>query len=408
MTSESEKRKTVLIQLIGGQALPNVICTKSISPDVVYSIYTNKTAETLQNIRNFFELRLQGVEHIPQRPESTFPSIAEMREIIENDIRKEREANPDARIFINYTGGTKQMSIGAFLAGKFADATLIYTDDGRKIVQGENSELTDLPHSELSLEEILAANGHAVKDRREISPELLELAKEIRNLREREKNSWDLRQNRFSFYPAAQERAWKLKKNFFGALKNVENYFKEIIEFSKKNGAVYGKALRLCTSAGWTEKIPGFYKISSELTSGENPRECYDKLSFANNFLDGGWWEALVADAFGKILGSENVAWSVTTSADGIEDDILAVDDTRLYVVSCKAGIEKKGFKKEFDKHNSRTKHLGGTMAVPVFAYYGNLEKDFLQYGESVGIRFISPLDIISPEVLKTKLNLKR
>ena len=431
MTSESKKQKTVLIQIISEQTLPNLACVKAINPDKIWSLYTKsekmeKKARIIEAFISKYALCPDCRKYSIQNPS---PSIKEVSEIVETLVKEEKKEDEAVRLIVNYTGGRKPMSIGAYYAAQKLGAEAIYTEDGKTISGGENNAPLQVVPA-FSIEEMLDAQGYEEHTSETITENRLNIAREIYGLRISNVNSDN--EQRFVFYPAEKEKEWGLKlrkwenrQDFMNALTQVENYFQEVIKFSNLRNGLYENALRLCEQENWLVKNNGNYKISSNLIDrNENSFRIYAKLSFANNFLDGGWWEILVAKAFQEQFGEENVLWSLKpqkrprrcTNMQNSqenhgenEDDVLAVHDNRLYVVSCKAGFYQNKFAETLGQLCSRAKSLGGHQAIPVFAYthLNNLHPDHRAYGNLLGIRFVGTDDIFDPERFSKCLNQK-
>lgn len=381
-------RPKILIQLIGAQAQPNAICIKAINPQIVVNIYTEKTEETVHHIEHFLKNHLSHIQFRSIKTHSVFPSVNETKLRFEKifDALKDVE-NPE--YIINYTGGTKPMSIGAFLAGRERGASLIYVESANAIREGENlAPCERWQPPQLSIEETLAIEGTSIEGSEEFSSLRIKMAHEILHLRGKERKDRALSQNRFCFYPASEERA------FLKNTSSVNNYFQTVIDFGNNNAGIFNNIIALCQKEGW---------VTSELNVSESLLGNAKNLSSVNAFLDGGWWEILVAEAFKRLAPGDNTRWSVT-AAGNVEDDVLSIIDGRLFLVSCKAGYDQKGFKSEFHRIADRARQLGGINAVPVFARYGYLTPEMKDYARQLKIPVIFPFMLNSSEKLKQEL----
>lgn len=381
-------RPKILIQLIGAQAQPNAICIKTINPQITVNIYTEKTEETARHLEHFLENHLPNIQFRSIKTHSVFPSVNETKLLFEKIFDEPKDVeNPE--YIVNYTGGTKPMSIGAFLAGRERGASLIYVESANVIREGEDlAPCERWQPPQLSIEETLAIEGTSIEGSEEFSSLRIKMAHEILHLREKERKERPLSQNRFCFYPAYEERAFRKEPS------KVEEHFKNILKYGDFCGGIFNKLIDLCQEENWLNPDR---TISTTLLSD------FKQLSSANAFLDGGWWEILVAEAFKRLAPEDNTRWSVT-AAGNVEDDVLSIIDRRLFLVSCKAGRDQKGFKSEFHRIADRARQLGGINAVPVFARYGYLTPEMKDYARQLKIPVIFPFMLNSSEKLKQEL----
>ena len=160
---------TTLIQLISAETLQNLLPVLSLKPSRVISIISGggtpfgKRCDDIENaIRlatNRFSLS-SNIEFIPVVLEARSPMIAEVAEAI-SKIVGERLGE---QIAINYTGGTKEMSIGAWSAASKHRLPSLYCDSPAEFRSGDTAPLS-FPLSlhqvaeKLEIPTILAAQG---------------------------------------------------------------------------------------------------------------------------------------------------------------------------------------------------------------------------------------------------------
>lgn len=387
----------ILIQLIGAQAQPNAVCIKTVNPQVVVNVHTEKTKTVANHLEDFLRTHLRHIRYQSIQA-SAFPSVDETKVLFGKIFTLLREKVGDAEYIVNYTGGTKPMSIGAFLAGLECGAKLLYVENANVIREGEGLEVSrQWRPQQLSLEETLAIEGTAIQDTVELSPRRIAMAHQIRRLREKENKKF--KENRFCFYPASKEQSFKKVPS------NITEHFKKVLRFGIENGGIFNDLIALCKEEAWLNPDSS---ISGELLND------FKKLSSVNAFLDGGWWEVLVAEAFKRLAPGDSTRWSVT-AAGNMEDDVLSVFAGRLFVVSCKAGYDQKGFKSEFHRIADRAKQLGGSHAVPVFARYGPLSPEMKDYSRQLKIPVIRPFMLsasncnkLKEELIQFSLNIQK
>jgi len=129
--------------------------------DKVLLIYTNKTENVFKNITNFFEKDIEGINL-----GNEVRNIEKIEKLILDRLKK---LSP-SKIHLNYTGGTKSMGIGAFLAvDKYECEDKIFSDIDfrRKIylkrgdIFPENGTFENLVH--FKIKDLLALEGLVLK-----------------------------------------------------------------------------------------------------------------------------------------------------------------------------------------------------------------------------------------------------
>ena len=391
----------ILIQLIGKQTIPNLVCIKALRPDVVLNVYTERTRDALAAIENFVGERLPETSHRSAQTDVPFPSADALKKLLSESIDALRSEFPDAEIVVNYTGGTKPMAIGAYLAAAEKNALPLYVEDAQTILEGlALSPCARWTPEPFSLEEIFAASGLRIDTAKTPDASRLRLAEELARLRA-EENAVLHRENRkltrFSLYPAQDESSLNIRKDFYHALPKAELAFDEVI-LAPDNRERFAAVCGLCVEAGILAR-----RENGSFIFSETVRASAETLTAENAFLDGGWWELLVAEAVRRVAGDDNVRWSVF--AEGMEDDVVAVIENRLFIVSCKAGTSQKSFYSELHRIASRARRLGGIDAHPVFACFGYLNRKIRALAAAMGIPVLGAADVRAPaEELRRKL----
>lgn len=162
--------KMTLIQIISGETLQNVLPILALKPSRVVSLVSRANqafqAKT-RDIENAIKLAWSDFSKSPvpeferelTSAERDSPSIEDFRRITDEAIR-----SSGSQCILNYTGGTKDMSIGAWLAAKDAGIPTIYCDTPRIFRSGGTAPL-DFPMQlsdvarKLEIPSILAAQG---------------------------------------------------------------------------------------------------------------------------------------------------------------------------------------------------------------------------------------------------------
>jgi hypothetical protein len=126
-------------------------------------------------------------------------------------------------------------------------------------------------------------------------------------------------------------------------------------------------------------------------------------LQFAIAFLSGGWWEVIVAEAASRSGQFRDLRWSVNIGERGggfnPEEDIVAVDGVQIAYFSCKRGGAKERLVPSLDELHSRARSIGGhftrrflaVFQVPKGQNAANLQK---RARELNGIQILTPRDL--------------
>jgi len=162
----------VLILLLGGNPLPNYVVVRYLLmdaderkdtqeipvPDKIIFIYSNRTENLFRNIKNNKELNIKPDQYcyINLGDQQRKPYV--IQEKLLNKLREldQNEENPVKSVHLNYTGGTKPMTVNSFIAvNEFlrkSETKLILSDldpDHFKIVlikpNSKNSSTSEYP-----------------------------------------------------------------------------------------------------------------------------------------------------------------------------------------------------------------------------------------------------------------------
>ena len=130
-----------LIHIVSGQTMQNLLPLLALKPSRVVQISSNdeKILKIAQHIEAAARLGGSAAEFLPHLLESPFPTTEEVRQAHKQLL----SVFPGA--VVNMTGGTKLMSLGAYLgASEFPDASILYCDtDNRQFIQAGKKALPD-------------------------------------------------------------------------------------------------------------------------------------------------------------------------------------------------------------------------------------------------------------------------
>jgi hypothetical protein len=119
------------------------------------------------------------------------------------------------------------------------------------------------------------------------------------------------------------------------------------------------------------------------------------------NFLTGGWWEAVVAEALERSGLFHDIRWGANAGTEGgadLEEDILAVDGVQTVCVSCKRGGTRARLLPQLEELNARAHSLGGNFTRRFLAVFlpveGRVGANFRQRAQELGVRILTPADL--------------
>ncbi len=390
-----------LIQLVSAQATPNLLAAMALQPKKIIHCCTASMMKRSEHLSKAYKSTGVSSEIRVERL-SAMPQVVELKSLIEN-LSKEEE-----NLVLNFTGGTKLMSLGAFVGALQKKIPSIYVDttDGVFVDGGSAPGFTHLfKDGNIALSQVKrqlmvhalavangcerVTNGEAWRQYKEIAEALLIDDK----LEEK-------------CHATADKILKKEPRNFEQAHSWWENQLAEPLYFS-------GSVLKLGAQSGLFEERnskyflhPSHVKNFLDLSSKPNPREymnAYDDLRFPFTFFQGMWWEIAVMDYFDQKGIYRDLRWSVEVgSRDGsgtnMEEDILGGDDVNLLYVSCKRGGARSQLSRTIEDINSSAQRIGGSFSKKVFAVClplnGQLKSRVKNRCKDLGIHFLDRREV--------------
>jgi len=114
-----------MIALIGGQPLPNYIPIRAEQPDTVLFVYTKETEKVYERLKAVLDAQGVKVEGL-QTDAYDVPQVADVL----TQWVDERVSGTD--LVVNFTGGTKPMSLAAYRVAERLQAPLMYLESGKR------------------------------------------------------------------------------------------------------------------------------------------------------------------------------------------------------------------------------------------------------------------------------------
>jgi hypothetical protein len=142
----------ILVNLISGQTIPNLIAQKYIKPQKVILLFSKGSIKQ----RDSYKSVLNGIkfEEIEIEPFNYSNIYNEILNVLKNNIGNE--------LILNFTCGTKVMSVASFQAFKNEKLLSIYVDseNGKIFKYNNDSQSTEDINIKITSDEYLKLNGH--------------------------------------------------------------------------------------------------------------------------------------------------------------------------------------------------------------------------------------------------------
>lgn len=352
-----------LIQLISEQTMQNLLRLK---PARLVHLATPKTAARSAFIVE--AARQAGMQPALEPVTlSAMPAMPETFNAIKNAILDAR--NNGETPLVNFTGGTKLMSIGAYAAALHKDhrAMSLYVDtedalfvDGRTaeglaVLLEDDFSFTPL-RTALTVNTVAVAHGRErVTSGRDWRP-FLSLAQHLLSHPEEEQATHDA-----------------VSKRLLGG-KLEPRTPADWLAVVAKPVALPADVARLAITAGLLHSDSNGQVTLPRGTETELRRlatnfvpaayfHAISPLQQALGFLTGGWWEVVVADAVERSGVFRDIRWSAQVgerNGADLEEDVLALDGVQIVSISCKRGGAKARLLPLQEELNARARSIGG------------------------------------------------
>jgi hypothetical protein len=401
-----------LIQLISEQTMQNLVPLLALKPAKVFHLATSKTAARSANIVEAAR-QAQVITEAENIRLTEMPSIPETSRAV---LRSIAEAKAQGQMpVVNFTGGTKLMSIGAYEAAMREQSISLYVDTdhqqfldghtGSKLnsVLGDDFSFTPLQYA-LTVNAIAVANGRQrVTGGRDWKP-YLPVARHLLGNRNDETDAWQAVHGGNGLCPHAREP--RRAADWLPLLDRPILLPPRVGELAMEAGLVRAVGAALHLPDATRAQLEELSRV--ERPALQNYFDAVRPLQFAIGFLAGGWWEVAVVDAAARSGQFRDLRWSVNIgeSQGGFdrEEDIVGVDGVQIAYFSCKRGGLKARLVPLLDELDNRARSIGGQFTRRFLAVYQppvrqnafNLQK---RAKELTGIQIITPSDLESLEV---------
>jgi hypothetical protein len=393
-----------LIQIVSEEAMPSLLPMLALKPAAVTHIVSGSFEQHSMHIMRAADSvgAAPDPNEYEERILQQMPSMADTNRAVSDAISVLQRKG--LRPVLNFTGGTKLMSIGAFKAASAAAVTSLYVDGGNRcfLDGGTGPELADLLPTGLSLDTLapklsvtmfLVAHGCEQKSRSRNIDALVPLAKHLLMNREDEELAFQ---------------AMAGKNGAFAKLKSVRNTNKWR-EADKISFQLPEKLAKVAEMAGIIARDGDQATLRAEST-GSKVHDPGLSLQARYQFFEGGWWEVVVADAVARCGDFADVHVNVSIAKGGrnpMEEDVLAVQGLQLAYFSCKRSSADK-LVRHLEEVDASARRLGGKFARKYLAVCHLpdwMRSDLQKRAAQLQVKLLEPPDIADDASLLRALN---
>ena len=359
--------------------MPNLLAAMAIKPERVVHLCTPAMLDATAALQRAYGQAGVKTTVITHRL-GNHPGMIELNDVVAAAIREAGDA------VVNFTGGTKLMSIGAYAAATRSQVPSVYVDTATgEFVDGlsggdfkalfPNGTAISQVSRQLTVNGIATANG----------VERVSTGKQWKGYA----SLADFLLRNLTVEQKCHDVATDLLNNEPRNFQKAQSYFKDL--YAQKM-AVPKEVGELGVAAGLLERCDDgyrpaakwFYKFGEfNLAKDKVPLNILfsvaEEARWPFAFFNGNWWEIAVMRYLAEQGRYRDIRWSVDagsrmTSSTDMEEDILGVDNVNLLYVSCKRGGDKAKLSRVLEDVNSSAKRIGGRFAHKVLAVFVPLQ----------------------------------
>jgi hypothetical protein len=401
-----------LIQLISEQTIQNLLPILRLKPKKLIHLVTPKTAARSAVLK-------AAAKAVGLDPEleaiqlSAMPGIPECFNAVADTLAKNK---PERQSVVNFTGGTKLMSIGAFAAAQTQRVPSLYVDtqDACFVDGGTSPEMTALLtgdwsftpiRDQLRVDVLGIANGVSRITSGKPWQVMLPLAEHLFNHMLDEQATHAALHGPTGIFPKGLEP--RTPKDW------LPLFDQPVVLPATVARLAIGAGLGRAGPADDTLLLPDESRaemehLANHYVADYNARyfQAVAPLQQTAAFLTGAWWEVIVCDAAQKSGLFRDLRWSCDVgerNGPDTEEDILAVDGVELLYINCKRGGSKARLLPLLEEVRARAATIGGSFNRRFLAVLqspkGKVAANLQQQAQKLGIRLITSSNVYQPGI---------
>ncbi len=358
---------TSLIQLVSEQTMPNVLPALALRPGEIVLVHTPQTrvqCEWIERALHLGGLRSPIILHaLPDNPDHHATG-----NVISGLIMARRDKGIPP--VVNITGGTKLMSIGGFAAANHHKVPNFYLDTQHRQIHAGTSIALPAPLDASPAAFRLMADA--------LSVSVIASAHGISGFSPgRDPSGWLPAAHLLASQPELERRAHEFACDLLSEGHRRPADYRRLV-WETPLDDLPDALIEPLALGGHIVMRDGRWWIAHhdpDLIARWAAGEPYDRITtyFATiapiqqfiSFLQGGWWELAVFEAARSSGRFRDLHWSAELTRPGgttpIEEDILAVEDLNLAVISCKRGGDRSRLFRAIEELDAASRVLGGT-----------------------------------------------
>lgn len=396
-------RDLVLVQLVSEQTMPNLLPVLRLKPSRLVHLATPRTRD-----RSLWIAEAARQAGCPITVETTtlsaMPGMQETMKAVLAAI--EHAGKAEQQVVVNFTCGTKLMSIGAFVAALRHKTPSFYVDtQDAKFVDGQSAPgLEALFDGDLSFTPLM----------RSLTVHVVAAAHGVERVTGGEDwRRWLPLARHLAEHPEDEAECHRVINGEDGRNGLVQtSRLADCLEALDRDLPLPSKVCELALEAGLyrpgsaphTLRLPDSTRLQLEqLARGGPVPDRFGRLARATapvqraaNFLGGGWWEVIVAAHMAEAGLFRDVRWSVQVGERGganLEEDVVALDGVRVVYVSCKRSSQGSRLFSTLEHIKARADHLGGIFNRRILAIwdppYGRVRRNLETRARRLGIELL-------------------
>lgn len=365
-TSEFDKYKVDhLFLLIGENPLPNYVAANLLlnKGGTAYLIYSTGTEKSAKRLQNILKSELNGFKDVVLLSLGNYESDPFH---IQKKICEELEKIQDGKIGLNYTGGTKAMSVHSYRAvfKNHPDAVFSYLDPRRLEMRidredGECDRLKIKPETlKVELVKLFQLHGLGLKQNPTKEPQLAKLATEFAKFFQEEPKE----EQRFNWYKNTfcKQARKKKKDNSWGDWKSETDLEEIVVDLDNLPPEIID---------GFKQE--GFITDDNQLSlSKVKATNLFAKLEYFCKWLDGLWLEHYVLKQVHDITKDNSITdcdlnfeIPLIGTKNGFEFDVAFTRGYQLFAISCTTTSKRNLCKQKLFEAYLRARQMGGDEA---------------------------------------------